>query len=390
VVADIPTGGHVHRRPHARAAAVLTYDGGPVMHSNRTHLIFWTPAGSGLGYDAGYQAAMETFLAGVAADSRKPTNTYGLSGQYHDSQGPAAYNSSYAGAVRVTDPLPPPGCTEPVTGPGWAVCLDDSQLLAEIQHVVAVHRLPITPRDIYFLVTPAGLGSCETSGPTNCALGGSADGSYCGYHSSNPEGTILYAVIPYNAVPDHCQSTNPRPNGSTADPTISTLSHEHNETTTDPLGNAWIDGFGSENGDLCISEYGPALGGTGGGVFNQVIHGRRYYLQNEWSNDDHGCAPRDEPGHAWFAAPLRIVAGRRLTLTAGAADADGSIARYDWFFGSGAPGQHRVASHVYARARSYRIVLRTTDSSGNWAFFARPIKVTRAPTRHQRRPRRRR
>ena len=76
-------------------------------------------------------------------------------------------------------------------------------------------------------------------GSSSCALGGSATG-YCGYHSETANG-ILYAVIPYNAVPGHCQSSNPRPNASTADPTISTISHEHNETVTDPDGNAWID-----------------------------------------------------------------------------------------------------------------------------------------------------
>ena len=52
---------------------------------------------------------------------------------------------------------------------------------------------------------------------------------------------LLYAVIPYNAVPGHCQSDNPRPNSSTADPALSTLSHEHIETVTDPDGDAWTD-----------------------------------------------------------------------------------------------------------------------------------------------------
>ena len=221
-------------------------------------MIFWAPAGSGLGYDPGYQSLVEGFLANVAADSHRPTNVYGLSGQYPDSAGPAAYASTYGGAVTATDPLPANGCTEPLppplgTGPGWNVCFTDAQLQAEIAHVVGVDRLPMTGHDIYFLVTPNGMGSCEGSGPDNCALGGDADGSYCGYHSSDPEGALLYAVIPYNAVAGHCQSGNPRPNGSTADPAISTISHEHNEVVTDPLGNAWIDGSGNENGDKCLA-----------------------------------------------------------------------------------------------------------------------------------------
>jgi len=44
-------GGRVQR---ARVAdlRVLPYQGGPVLHWNRTHLIFWAPEGSGLTFEA--------------------------------------------------------------------------------------------------------------------------------------------------------------------------------------------------------------------------------------------------------------------------------------------------------------------------------------------------
>ncbi len=220
-----------------------------MLHSNRTQLIFWQPAGSGLAFGPGYERLVETFLAQVAADSHRPTNVYGLTGRYPDSDGPAAYHSTYAGAVIDTDRLRRNGCAEPpATGPGWPVCLTDSQLEDEVSHVVAAHRLPGGPTDIYFLLTPDGCGSCLDDQSTECALGGRASG-YCGYHSTSPDG-LLYAVIPYNAVPGHCQSENPRPNSSTADPAISSISHEHNETITDPDGDAWIDSSGNEDGDL--------------------------------------------------------------------------------------------------------------------------------------------
>ncbi|MEA2161009.1 MAG: hypothetical protein QOD66_3389 [Solirubrobacteraceae bacterium] len=389
VIADLPTGGHLNRQPLARVAANLPYGGGPVLHSNRTHVIFWQPRGSGLVYDPGYQSLVERFLANVAADSRKPTNVYGLSGQYHDSTGPAAYASTYGGSVTATDSLPANGCTEPLpppldTGPGWNVCLNDNQLEAEIAHVVGVDRLPHTTSDVYFLVTPNGMGSCEGAGPINCSLGGDADGSFCGYHSANPEGTLLYAVIPYNAVDGHCQSGNPRPHASTADPTVSTISHEHSEVVTDPLGNAWIDGAGNENGDLCISAYGPALGGSGTVAFNQVIHGDHYYLQSEYSNEDHSCQPRDEADPATFSVPARVTVGRAFKVSGRATDPDGSITRYDWYFGQGRPGRHRTVSHTYTRPGTYRLLLRSTDSTGNWSFLAAPVKAVRAPAKRRR------
>jgi hypothetical protein len=381
VVPDIPTGGHLPRGPIAHAAN-LPYGGGPVMHSNRTHVIFWAPSGSSLQYDPGYEALVERFMRDVAADSHKPTNVYGLSGQYHDQTGGvAAYNSTFAGAVATTDPLPPNGCVPPPTGPGWTVCLNDAQLENEIRRVISVNALPIGMRDIYILVMPNGMGTCETTGPENCALGGvSVAGSFCGYHSTTPDATILYAVIPYNAVSGHCQSSNPRPNSSTADPALSTISHEHNETVTDPLGTGWIDGAGNEDGDLCIQQYGPVLGGSGAAVWNQSIHGGHYFLQEEWSNVNASCRPRTASASVSFVSPARVRAGRALTLRGHARDPHphGKIVAFNWFFGDGGRSSRRTSHHTFARAGSYRIVLRVTDSWGNWAFVAHTVRVTQA------------
>mgnify|MGYP001327306941 CR=1 FL=1 len=376
VIPDLPSHATARHSPRAHAAN-LPYGGGPVLHSNRTHVIFWEPSGSGLTFEPGYRPLIESFLVNVAADSRKPTNVYGLSGQYGDGSGAAAYDSSYGGAVVANDPLPASGCVEPpITGPGWTVCLTDSQLQAEIEHVVRADHLPSSSADVYFLVTPKGLGSCTDARSTSCALGGSVTG-YCGYHSQSSDGLIVYAVIPYNAVSGHCQSDNPRPNGSTADPTISTISHEHSETITDPAGDAWIDGSGNENGDLCITSFGPAIGGSGATAWNEEIHGGHYFLQNEWSNENGSCQPRDEWDTVSFSAPARAAQGKRVTFTAHARDPDGWIVSYAWFLGDGRIARGRLIRHVFGQPGVFKVVLRTTDRGGNWAFYARAVSVLR-------------
>ena len=370
----VPDGARRAAGPRAHiAAGALPYQGGPVMHSNRTVLIFWEPSGSGLSFDPGYMALIERFLGDVAAASHATTNVYSLSGQYHDDSGPAAYASSYGGAVLDTAPLPANGCVEPpVTGPAWAYCLSDSQYESEIIRVIHADRLPIGPGVIYFMVTPDGLGSCEDSGPQNCALGGSASGSYCGYHSSTPDGEVLYALIPYNAVSGHCQSDNPRPNSSTADPTISTLSHEHNETVTDPLGNGWIDTQGHENGDLCITAYGGDLGGTGATVFNEQINGSPYYLQEEYSDMDAGCRPRARPDTAGIRERT-VARGIRFT---GRGSAPGArIASYDWFFSDGRTAHGATVVHRFGRAGRYLVGLRVVDSNGNYGYATSRVSV---------------
>jgi hypothetical protein len=375
IVGDVPTSGAVF--PTARMAAHrqnLPYGGGPVLHSNRTHVIFWEPAGSGLAFEPGYESLIETFLSDVAADSHKTTNVYGLSGQYTDGSGPAAYDSAYGGAGRATDPLPANGCTEPtMTGPGWAVCLTDAQFETEIAHFVAQNNLPTTTRDVYFLVTPDGLGSCTDAGSSSCALGGSVSG-YCGYHSESDTG-ISYAVIPYNAVPNHCQSNNPRPNSSTADPTISTISHEHNEMVTDPHGDAWINARGDEDGDLCLTSFGPSLSGPGATAWNESIHGGHFFLQQEWSNADSGCEPRAKPDALAFNS-LRVPGrGRSLSFTAHGAAPEGRMVSFEWFFGDGRAGFGRRVAHSFKIPGDYRVMLRSTDSWGNWAYAGRTVRV---------------
>jgi hypothetical protein len=385
VVADIPTGGHVTTSPRAHVAN-LPYGGGPVMHSNRTHVIFWQPQGSGLSYDPGYAQQIEMFLRRVARDSHKTTNVYSLSGQYHDRTGPARYASTFGGAVLDTVRLPHNGCAEPVgppvgTGPGWNVCLTDQQLVAELRAVTRRDHLPVTARDLYFVVLPNGFGVCEGVGPPGCALGGSGDdGSFCGYHSDDPEGELLYAVIPYNALFGHCQSGEPRPNGSTADPTISTISHEHNEAMTDPTGTAWIDSTFSENGDLCIDMTDnppPTLGGSGQSRYSQIIAGGHYWLQKEWSNADGGCEPWARPDSASFQPPKHVRTGERIRLTAHARTGRARVKAYDWFFGRRGQSHGRVVRHTFSRRGSYRVVLRMTDTWGNWAYAVHTVMVRR-------------
>jgi PKD domain len=374
IVRDVPTGAHSFDQPRLAGGERLPYNGGRVLHSNRTHVIFWQPAQSALAFDPGYQQLIETFLADVAADSHKTTNTYSLSGQYADTQGPAAYDSTYGGAVLDTDPLPPNGCVEPAsTGPGWSVCLTDAQLENEIQNVIAGDHLPTTNHDIYFLVMPDGFGSCTDAASSSCALGGSATG-YCGYHSETPAG-ILYAVIPYNAVAGHCQSNDPRPNDSTADPAISTISHEQNETVTDPDGNAWIDSQGYEEADLCLTDFGPAIGGSGDRVWNESIHGGHFFLQELWSDADGACEPRAKPDLLSFGLARAADPARSISFVARGSDPDGRMVGFEWFFGDGRVASGRRVNHIFKLPGTYRVMLKATDSWGNWAFAGRNVRI---------------
>jgi hypothetical protein len=357
----------------------LQYEGGPVLHSNRTHLVFWQPAGSGLQYPAGYEVVMERFLTRVAAASHRAGNVYALSGQYTDGAGPAAYASTYGGAVVATDRLPARHCHDPVTAPpGWTDCVTDAQLQQELEHVVTSHGLPRSSSDIYFLVLPARLGTCTDTTSAECALGGSVSG-YCGYHSEAADG-LRYALIPFNAVSGHCQSASPRPNHSAADPALSTVSHEHLETITDPeVLASWVDADGNEMGDLCMTKFGRALGGTGATRFNETIGEGHYWLQEEWSNQDRSCQPRAQAAQVWLSTANRTTAGNPLSLTGHAQPRHGHIVAYAWTFGDGTNSPARVTTHSFTRPGLYRVWLRVTDSASIWSFATTTIQVMPRP-----------
>lgn len=364
-----------HAMPGVGIGTAVAYGNGPVLTSNRTHVIFWQPSGSNLAFDSGYRPLVERFLRDVGVASHSTHNVFAVTGQYADSSGrPAAYASRYGGAVLDTDKLPPTQCTEPpVAGPGWTICLTDAELQSEIEHVVHARHLPTTQRDVYFLVTPRGLGSCMGSTATSgCALAGRVNG-YCGYHRYTNDNQVDYAFIPYNAVVGHCQSNNPRPNGSTADPALSTIGHELAETITDPDGDGWTDNSGEEIADLCITTFGPAIGGSGNRAYNENIAGGHFYLQELWSNASNSCQPRAKPDHASFSINSR--SGRTLAFRGSGNDPEGRIISYHWLFGDGHSASGRTVTHRFGAHGSYAVRLRVTDSWDNWGTYSRAVPV---------------
>lgn len=268
---------HSRAASHRAGSGNLLYHNGPVQHTNAVYAIYWVPSGTSV--QSGYQSVISGFFSNVAAASGATTNVYYSDTQYYDTTGSIAYSSSFKGAVNDTDALPASGCKDSYT----STCLTDQQLQTEIAKVISANQLPTGAGVEYFLFTPKNVGSCNGS---SCSYS-----SYCAYHSNFTDGgsEVLYANMPYAAyVPAACGSGQ-SPNGNDADSTINVTSHEHNETITDPLGSAWFDRTGYENGDKCAWNFGSPLGGSSGAEYNQVIGSGHYYLQQEWSNHSSGC-----------------------------------------------------------------------------------------------------
>lgn len=352
----------------------LTYHGGPVMHSSRTHLIFWAPPP--FAFRAGYTNAIAAYLQGVAADSGRRTNVYAVGEQYTDVSGNAAYASTYGGSQTITDALP--AQDDACAGyayTGVSRCVSDTQIRQKIDTVI--NTTPGWDRglgNLYFLVTPAGIGSCYALG--HCSYTHAT--GFCGYHSwfGAGAGLTLYANHPYAAIPkdsanpaataDPCTSEN-EPTGA-VDDTLSIISHEHNEAITDPTGGGWFDSDSEENGDKCSWVFGtaghPQLGGTPGTSFNQLIAGTQYELQLEWDNASLSCLPR--LAAAISASAASTQPGAAVTFDAiGATTSSGAdVDTYAWSFGDGTRATGGHVAHAFSTNGTYTVTLTSAGTDG--------------------------
>jgi IPT/TIG domain len=285
--------------PTAKPAAKqppLLYHGGPIMPSNTNYAFYWDPAGAPA-YAGGYQAGIDLYFERLAHDSGGDQNVDSVSAQYDDSAGEfAAYNSHFAGAIIDTDPYPANGCN------AATICLTDAQLQAELESYIASHKLPADLEHEYFMLTPPGVEGCFEASSIECSAG-STSPVYCAYHNfiSTHTGMIIYADDPYTTGVEGCDSGE-HPSESPAEGTIQGgLSHEHNESITDPEISAWFDARGEEIGDKCrtfeaSSEYGPFLGtAPDGAPYNQVVDSGLYLYQQEFSNETRTCEQRLAP-----------------------------------------------------------------------------------------------
>ncbi len=379
----------------------LLYGGGSVVGTpsttgeNTVHALFWAP--TGYSFPSGYQAGVDTFLTDVAAASGSASNVYAVATQYTDGQRtgtPHIHYLVHAGPpVGLADTYPSVGSCTPDSGKGenYTACLTNGQIRAEVEGALAANGLPTGMGDLYLVLLPPRVETCI--GPSDAAAGGTcsdtASAGFCGYHSVSYLGsaTTLYADIPYpTAFRYTCVGTE-SPNGSPAlDSVLSLISHEHNETITDPTGLGWIDSVGNEDGDECAWNFGTALGGGTGAQWNQVINGDHYELQEEFSNEDYarnsagGCALTQ----SLPTASLAVTTTSPLPGSPVGFDGSGSsvanvpngIVDWNWDFGDGtATVSGPTPTHTYASAGSYPVTLTVVDTDGFAATTSRSVYV---------------
>ena len=162
--------------------------------------------------------------------------------------------------------------------------LTDATVQTVVENAINSGALPKNSHGIYFVLTSKDVN--ESSG--FCT-------QYCGWHWYGTLGTtkIKYSFVGNpDRCPSACEAETTSPNGNAgADGMASIISHELEETVTDPYGSAWYDASGEENADKCAWTFGSESTASNGAKYNQTLGGKHWLIQQNWVNASGGsCA----------------------------------------------------------------------------------------------------
>ena len=106
--------------------------------------------------------------------------------------------------------------------------------------------------------------------------------SFCGWHSYDSTGNRKYSFVGDPVNVSGCKAQNVAPNHPGADAMLSILTHELEETVTDPALNAWYSSNGNENSDKCAWSWGNTSTAVNGSSYNLTMGGKNYLIQRNF------------------------------------------------------------------------------------------------------------
>ncbi len=368
------------------------------MPTTTTYFVYWDPKGAPA-FPAGYESGIKAFFKGLEHDNGTDQNFYSVLTQYG-----VKYETHFGKAITDKDPYPAEeaaACAEPSSRP----CISLVQIKAELRGLVKEHKLPGQvfehdqlpagegPTHSYFVLLPPGVSTCdstykyvdESGGEQTHVSVGCSDKQYCSLHDfvidlHELAESVAYAVLPYLTSAAGCEDPQ-HPNGI-SDGELQVVEHEFAEMITDPYATGWVNSptVGEEEvADICqdgesaygnIPFYEKMLWGTplgtaaNGALYNQVIDGRDYYLQQVYSNETETCVQRKAlpPVVAKLAPTKGPLAGNKKVKITGLNFENPTVTSVDF-------GKVPATSFTVASPTSIKAVSPAGEAAG-------PVEVT--------------
>jgi hypothetical protein len=257
----------------------INYHNGPVMKGTPNVYVIWYGNWNGSGSNtAATRTAIEHFLGTIGGSALELVNS-----TYGDTTGNVSGQVRFGGSTIVSS----------------STNLSDASLQTTVSNALNNGSLPRDSNGVYFVLSSSNIN--ETSG--FCT-------QYCGFHTRATLGgtDIKYSFVGnVDRCPSGCEAQTTGPNSPVSgqggiDGMANVISHELEETISDPDLNAWFDSRGQENADKCNFNFGATSTCTSGSIcsaagkaaaskFNQSFGGNDYLLQQNWRNSGTGaCA----------------------------------------------------------------------------------------------------
>lgn len=310
-------------QPDYYGSPTITYHNGPIIYSQKVVAIYWasatiyaggpTPGTSGPG--SGDGSLIGFFLNHIGGSPYYGINTTYYDGTSTHVQNSVTYTRYWASNTNV---------------PAADSTVSDATVQAQIIAGFTSGVLTYDANTVYAVFTDAGVN-----------LGGGFVPSQNGYCAKHGFFTWNGSVVKYAEMP-HAIDIDESNTGFTcgpwidlygspnddaeADVEVSQLTHEVEETNTDPQGSAWYDAQGNEDADKCRYQYDPAYTTANGAKANMNLGGKDFLIQQNWEvGTIQGCATIFGVATLTVSPnPVSICLSRASTLTGTATDQIGN------------------------------------------------------------------
>jgi len=286
------------------------------------------------------------------------------------------YQTMNSVTSNVTDYVNLNGCSVDTGSLGKSLDGANPQTYAVVNNAIDSGTLPADSNGLYFVLTSP-----------DVAVSGFGT-SFCGYHSYSTNAstsvTYKYSFVgdPQNYLGGCSGQSASSPNGNPrADAMLSVVAHELVEAVSDPLLNAWFDSAGNENADKCAWSFAPSQTATNGSLYNIIVGGAQFYIQQNWNAATQSCAISSTSAQVQTLTPTPTISGsaaigQTLTADTGTWDSGVSVA-VQWCRGNMPISGATSAKYVVTNADAgYALSVVATGSSAGYFSAARSSAPT--------------
>jgi hypothetical protein len=340
--------------------STILYHGGPVIHSQKVAVIYWSnstiynggPAPGTTGPGSADGSLVGFFLNHLGGSPYYTINT-----TYNDDLGDVQNSVTYTQFWASNTSVPSPNSNVPIAA-----------IETELEAGFTSGALTVDPSTVYLVFTDAGVNQ-DNLFPLNC-------GEHVNFTWNGND--VKFAAMPRDYDQNGCRQGDYLPgagspnNDPVADAEVNLIAHETEETSTDPDGNGWYDVVNDtifENADKCKWQFGSVYTTANLARANMNLGGKDFLIQENWFSGG-GFQCQQAALATSISGPSQV---QPYTLCYWNGSASGGTAPYSYYWNGYGPTSPRIG--ISNGGSDFSVVLTVTDSRGVPGFASQYVRV---------------